>query len=322
MLRLTESNRLEALADRLVAALDVRSDAPLVAETVVVPNFGMARWLSLAIARAHGVCANVRFVLPAKFVWEVLGGVVGPRAEVDVFDPTVLGWRVFDVGRSSWPVVRDAQGLRPRAVRSSALRAARRIVGVFDQYPVYRPTGSAAGSGKTRTGRPSSGVVCGGAPRRCAPSRRAAAALERGSRATLPPRARLGVPAMPPAYVAVPAAAATMTSIVPVGRASAYTRAQTPRELARRRGRRRGAPLRSNPLAWLGRQGASSARHGRVEPAPGRRVFCRTATILGAAGRRHAIEHRGSATHPRPRAPTTAASRCMRATARCAMSRS
>ena len=49
MLRLTESNRLEALADRLVAALDVRSDTPLVPETVVVPNFGMARWLSLAL---------------------------------------------------------------------------------------------------------------------------------------------------------------------------------------------------------------------------------------------------------------------------------
>src|SRR5688572_30854312 len=85
MLRLTESNRLEVLAERLVAALDVPSAAPLVPETVVVPNFGMARWLSLSIARAHGVCANVRFVLPAKFVWEVLGRVVGSRAEVDVF---------------------------------------------------------------------------------------------------------------------------------------------------------------------------------------------------------------------------------------------
>src|SRR5436190_1766110 len=141
MLRLTESNRLEALAERLVAALDVRSDTPLVAETVVVPNFGMARWLSLAIARAHGVCANVRFDLPAKFVWDVLARVVGPRAEIDVFDPTVLGWRVFDAlgnlepgpGFAALRAYVAAPSDRPR------YELARRIAGVFDQYLVYRP---------------------------------------------------------------------------------------------------------------------------------------------------------------------------------------
>ena len=68
--------------DLHILALDVRSDTPLVPETVVVPNFGMARWLSLAIARAHGICANVRFVLPAKLVWEVLGRVVGARMDM------------------------------------------------------------------------------------------------------------------------------------------------------------------------------------------------------------------------------------------------
>ena len=120
MLRLTESNRLEALAERLVAALDVPTDTPLVPETVVVPNFGMARWLSLAIARAHGVCANVRFDLPAKFVWDVLGRVVGPRAEVDVFDPTVLGWRVFQF----WLPI-PAGGLAYLALRIGDLRAGR-----------------------------------------------------------------------------------------------------------------------------------------------------------------------------------------------------
>src|SRR5215510_7449441 len=141
MLRLTESNRLEALADRLVAALDARSDTPLVPETVVVPNFGMARWLSLAIARAHGVCANVRFDLPAKFVWEVLARVVGPRAEVDVFDPTVLGWRIFDALGNLEPGPRFAALAAYVAAPSDRPRyeLARRIAGVFDQYLVYRP---------------------------------------------------------------------------------------------------------------------------------------------------------------------------------------
>jgi len=134
MLRLTESNRLEALADRLVAALDVRSDTPLVPETVVVPNFGMARWLSLAIARAHGICANVRFDLPAKFVWDVLARVVGLRAEVDVFDPTVLGWRVFDALGNLEPGPRFAALEQYVGAPSDRPRyeLARRIAGVFE----------------------------------------------------------------------------------------------------------------------------------------------------------------------------------------------
>src|SRR5262249_30211177 len=136
MLRLTQSNRLETLAARLASALDGPALDPLVPEVVVVPNRGMERWLSLALARAHGICANVRFELPAAFVWDAIGRVVGPRAGLDVFDPSVLAWRLFDVLRrlerserfaTLHAYVDDATSDRPR------WELARRIASVFDQ---------------------------------------------------------------------------------------------------------------------------------------------------------------------------------------------
>ena len=272
MLRLTESNRLETLAERLVAALDVTSTTPLVPETVVVPNFGMARWLSLAIARAHGVCANIHFVLPAKFVWDVLARVVGPRAEVDVFDPTVLGWRVFEAlgrlepGPTFAPLAFyvDGPSDRPR------YELARRIAGVFDQYLVYRPNWIRNWeAGRDRGWQPELW-------RRLVAGRNEAhrvhlldalvEALDRGPvpAGALPSRVLVfGVPAMPPAYVAILGRLAATIDVEAYRLAASpeYTRELvTPRELARRTASidAEQAHLEvGNPLlAALGRQGA------------------------------------------------------------------
>jgi exodeoxyribonuclease V gamma subunit len=317
MLRLTQSNRLEALAERLVQALDVRSDRPLVPETVVVPNFGMARWLSLVIARAHGVCANVRFVLPARFVWEVLGRVVGPRAEIDVFDPTVLGWRVFDALGSLEPGPRfaplaqyvDAPSDRPR------YDLARRIAGVFDQYLVYRPGWIREweeGKGRHWQAELWRKLVAGRPEKhRVRLLDELVAALDLGplTAGALPPRVLVfGIPAMAPAYVAILGKLARTIDV------DAYLLAPTPnyagglvtpkqyslfeRTLdAERAHYEVGNPL----LAGLGRQGTEFrdviARENPheidawVPPDDG--------TILGAVQADvFAIEHRGSKAHP------------------------
>jgi exodeoxyribonuclease V gamma subunit len=317
MLRLTESNRLEALADRLVAALDVRSDTPLVPETVVVPNFGMARWLSLAIARAHGVCANVRFVLPARFVWEVLGRVVGPRAEIDVFDPTVLAWRVFDAlgsleaGARFEPLAAyvDAPSDRPR------YELARRIAGVFDQYLVYRPDWIRRWEeGRDRhwqaelwrrlvEGRPEK--------HRVRLLDELVAALDRGplQSGALPSRVLVfGVPAMAPAYVAILGKLARTIAVdayllAPTPKYAASL--VTPRQLslfertidAERAHLEVGNPL----LAGLVKQGAEF-RDVILRENPHEidaYVPPDDATILGAVQADiYAIEHRGSEKHP------------------------
>ncbi len=272
MLTLIESNRLEALAERLAVALDVATSSPLVADVVVVPNYGMARWLSLGLARAHGICANVRFELPAAFVWDVLGRVVGPRAELDVFDPAVLAWRVFDALGSLGadevyaPLRRYVDGAsdRPR------YELARRIAGVFDQYLVYRPgwiRGWEAGGGQGWQPALWRRLVAARPERhRVHLLDSLVAALESGriDGAALPRRVHVfGVPAMPPAYVAVLGRLADRIDVDAylLGPTPHYARELvTPTELMRRTNavdaERSHLEIGNALLAGLGRQGS------------------------------------------------------------------
>src|SRR6185436_16089119 len=97
MLRVTQSNRLEVLADALAARLAVPVGSVLTPEIVVVQNAGMGRWLALRLATAHGVCANVHFPFPAAFVWNVFDRVLGPEPRSAAFEPAVTTWRVMDL---------------------------------------------------------------------------------------------------------------------------------------------------------------------------------------------------------------------------------
>jgi exodeoxyribonuclease V gamma subunit len=272
MLRLTESNRLEALAERLAAALDVATATPLVPDVVVVPNYGMARWLSLGLARAQGICANVRFVLPAAFVWDVLGHVVGPRAELDVFDPAVLAWRIFDAlgaleGDPVYAPLRayvDGPSDRPR------YELARRIASVFDQYLVHRPVWirrwEAGGDRHWQAALWRRLVAARPEPHRVHLLDALVAALEGGRLAasTLPARVFVfGVPTMPPAYVAVLGRLAARIDVDAylLGPTPHYARdLVTARDLARRTRTldpdRAHFEVGNNLLAGFGRQGA------------------------------------------------------------------
>src|SRR5262245_34885966 len=97
MLRVTQSNRLESLADALAARLAAPVGSVLTPDVVVVQNAGMGRWLALRLAIAHGVCANVEFPFPAAFVWDVFDRVLGPEPRSAAFEPTVTTWRVMEV---------------------------------------------------------------------------------------------------------------------------------------------------------------------------------------------------------------------------------
>ncbi len=212
MLRVTESNRLEVLAERLAATLDAPGDTPLAPDLVVVPNRGMARWLSLWIARDRGVCANVRFDLPAEFIWSVLGRAFGQRANADVFDPAVLAWRVLGVlarlERRPPFTALHAYIDGPSDRRRYDL--ARRIANVFDQYLVYRPDWirrwEAGGDDHWQAELWRRLVAGSDASHRVTLLDTLVAALEGGrlARAELPSRVRVfAVAAMPPAYLAV-----------------------------------------------------------------------------------------------------------------------
>jgi len=143
MLKLYPSNRMERLADQLAVITASPLRDPLTPEIVVTQSLGMAHWLSLELARCHGIAANIRFLLPAALVWELFRAQSEqPLPEQSVHDRTALTWRIL--GRL--PVHLDEPVFAPLrsylAGDNSELKRyqlACRIADVFDQYLVFRP---------------------------------------------------------------------------------------------------------------------------------------------------------------------------------------
>jgi exodeoxyribonuclease V gamma subunit len=138
MLHIHRSNRLERLADRLSDVIADPVGPPLAPETIVVPNAGMARWLSLALAQRLGVAANLDCVFPASFVWRVLQAMdpqlpATPPAEQG---PLVFGLLAAFAGPSQPPpLARYLDG----DDGSRAWQLARRLADCYQRYQLFRP---------------------------------------------------------------------------------------------------------------------------------------------------------------------------------------
>jgi exonuclease V gamma subunit len=68
MLYQYHGNDMEALRDAACTLLGAAPAPPLVAERLIVPNVGMAKWLRQGIAARLGVAANLRNESPAVFL--------------------------------------------------------------------------------------------------------------------------------------------------------------------------------------------------------------------------------------------------------------
>src|SRR5579875_822789 len=183
MLTVVQGNRLETLAERLVAVLRADPLPPLVPEIVVVQSGGMARWLAMRIASRLGVCANVRFPFPAALLWEIARALVPGVPAAPALEPAVMTWHLLALlaahrarGR------RRAPPLRARAPARRSLRSVPRLPAGLDRCLGARRGDALAGGAVAASGR---------ARARGAPDAKTAA---------LPARiAIFGISALPPA---------------------------------------------------------------------------------------------------------------------------
>lgn len=139
MLRLHQSNRLETLA-AILAAEHQPPSSPFEADTLVVQSLGMGRWVSLRLADHLGICANVRFVLPAAYIWELRRTLFGEQPRRSPFAAEVLAFRIMawlDQPTNLARAPRLAGYLR-QGGEQRRFHLATRIADVFDQYLVYR----------------------------------------------------------------------------------------------------------------------------------------------------------------------------------------
>lgn len=146
MLHIHSSNRLEALGEALAVLLESTPVDPFEADNIIVQSNGMARWLQLRLAEAHGVAANLRFPYPASFIWLLGRHLLPGLPEVSPFAKPVLTWRILDL----LPRIVEQEGfaeirhwLQSGGQRRS-YELAWRLADLYDQYLVYRPDWIAA----------------------------------------------------------------------------------------------------------------------------------------------------------------------------------
>ena len=141
-LHLHTSNRLEVSAEELAEIIARPSGSIFEPETVVVQSVGMGRWLSLRLAEAHGICANVRFPFPQRLVSEVFAAALPDAPSGRAFERDILSWRIMrnlpalSEREEFAPVSRYLAGDR-RAMKCYQL--SHKIAEVFDRYLVFRP---------------------------------------------------------------------------------------------------------------------------------------------------------------------------------------
>lgn len=183
-------NRLELLAEAVFEWLAANQLKPLEEEVFLVQSNGMAEWLKMEIATAHGICAATRVELPARFIWRayraVLGSSAVPRASA--LDKLPLTWRLMRL----LPELSSQPGFEPVAAFLGAgdaarrLQLAQRLADLLDQYQVYRSDWLRDwGSGQDRL--QSASVQVGGQAAPVPPDQRWQPALWRALLQTLSP---------------------------------------------------------------------------------------------------------------------------------------
>ena len=129
------SNRLERLAEILAEQMAADPLPPLQQEQVLVGSVGIGRWLSLRLADHLGICAQVDFPLPGRFIWALWSALLGGLPEQSPFAVPVLRWRIYDLLTMAPPLAFAAYAADPLR----RLQLAEQLAELYDRYLLYRP---------------------------------------------------------------------------------------------------------------------------------------------------------------------------------------
>lgn len=141
-INLFTSNRMEVLAEALAEVLRAVPAMPLEREIIVVQSRGMERWLSMELARHHGIAANYAFPFPNAFVRDLYLKVFPEAPERSPFDPDILTWRIMNripdlISQPAFESLRNYLGQSGEGLKQFQL--SERIADLFDQYLLFRP---------------------------------------------------------------------------------------------------------------------------------------------------------------------------------------
>jgi len=141
-LKLIESNRLEVLSQALAETLATPLSSPLTPELIVVQSRGMQRWLSMELARMHGICSNIKWPFPNAFVLDMFSRILPGLTLPPIFEKDALMLRIMDClpdllalkdfARIKDYLENDEQGVKLYQFSSM-------MANLYDQYVIFRP---------------------------------------------------------------------------------------------------------------------------------------------------------------------------------------
>jgi exodeoxyribonuclease V gamma subunit len=138
MFYLYHHHDLERLLDLLAALQSHHAGPPLAADTVLVPNRGVGRWLQMRMAERHGVAADLEFPLPARFFWQLLSRSLPDSPDSSAYEQEHLRWHLYaalpEIAREVPRLARYLSG----GSEIGRLQLAERLADVFDEYLIFR----------------------------------------------------------------------------------------------------------------------------------------------------------------------------------------
>ncbi|UCD89658.1 MAG: exodeoxyribonuclease V subunit gamma [Desulfobacterales bacterium] len=141
-LNIYTSNRMEVLAEILARIVKEPLPSPLLSEVVVVQSRGMARWVSMELARHNGICANCTFPFPNTFLKEIVQKTLSDFPDESFFDPANMTFAIMKI----LPECLQLPGfegihryLSEDTNHLKLYQISLKIADLFDQYLVFRP---------------------------------------------------------------------------------------------------------------------------------------------------------------------------------------
>ena len=141
MLHLHHANHLEDLAGELERNLSTPLSEVLSPEIITVPGTAISEWLTLRLAADSGISANIRWLLPARLLWQIFRDTLDEVPDSNAFSADALAWRVLPMLEDTGFTSRHP-ALARYLVDSHQLhrwKLARQMGRLYEQYLVFRP---------------------------------------------------------------------------------------------------------------------------------------------------------------------------------------
>ena len=124
-------------------------------EVIVVQNAGMQHWLNLAIAKERGISMNMRYALPAQYLWQLIRTLASDDKvpEQSPYSREVLTWRIhallaakdviedddFTAATRYWMTSATPDNSHSSQDNLKRYQLAEQMADLYEQYLIFRP---------------------------------------------------------------------------------------------------------------------------------------------------------------------------------------